>query len=294
MQPQISKAPYQGTTLSLRRQYVGKVLYNCDIILLKYLALILQSGFLKNEPIPLSTVFISKAGIGKSRLIKLLKHEKYVYYVTDITPKFLVNEFLPEIEKGKYKFIGIGDFTNVTDSHSERTGGTIISLLRNITEEGAGKIKDFGMSYEPKKDIHAGLITSTTISSYSQFASSWKKTGFLSRVVPFSFTHSSATSHSILDDIDNNVNIELDKLPFKIKTRAVPFIEPNPELSRQFRYISEDLGKATNSMPYRAQIQLNKLAKANAILRGDNKLTQEDINEVSELATFLNYDFEAI
>jgi hypothetical protein len=166
--------------------------------------------------------------------------------------------------------------------------------LRNITEEGAGKIKDFGMDFEPKKDIHAGLITSTTISSYSQFASSWKKTGFLSRVLPFSFTHSPITSNSILDDIDNNANIELDRLPYKIKTKRVPFIEPNPELSKQFRYISDALGKATNSMPYRAQIQLNKLAKANVILRGDDKLTQQDINEVLELATYLNYNFEAI
>jgi hypothetical protein len=66
-----------------------------------------------------SAAFISKAGIGKSRLIKLLKKEKYVYYVTDITPKFLVSDFLVEMEKGTYKFICIGDFTNVTDSHSK-------------------------------------------------------------------------------------------------------------------------------------------------------------------------------
>jgi predicted DNA-binding protein len=268
--------------------------FTLDDVFFKFLALILQSGHIVGNELPLSAVFISKAGIGKSRLLRTLKRERSVYYLTDITPKFLVEDFMEKLKKRRYTHICIPDFTNITDSHSERTGSTVVSLLRNLTEEGISKLMDYGMKFEHLKDVRAGLITATTINSYTQFRTSWKKTGFLSRMLPFSFTHSPTTSESILDDIDNNRNIIIDRLPYKIKTNKVPFIEPNPELSAQFRGWSELLGNYTNSTPYRAQIQLNKLAISNAILRDGDKLTQTDVNEVLDLVHWINYKFEAI
>lgn len=289
-----SKAPSPKT---YHLQQVGKrlgcfTLSPWDEVPAKYLSLVLQSGFLKNE-YPLSTVFISQAGIGKSRLIATLKNEKYVYNVTDITPKLIVNEFLEDAKRGKYKYIVIGDFTNVTDSHSERTGSTIVSLLRNLTAEGVGNIKDYGMEFTTEQEIHAGLITGTTISSYNEFTTSWKKTGFLSRLLPFSFTHSPQTKESILDNIDRDEDEKLGRLPYRINRRP-PNVEANPELLKQLRGYSEILALYTNSMPYRAQIQLRRLVKSNAVLRGDDRICQVDIDEVTKLCNWLNYNFEAI
>jgi hypothetical protein len=222
-----------------------------------------------------------------------LRNEKCVYNFTDITPKLIVNEFLEDAKRGKYKYIVIGDFTNVTDSHSERTGSTIISLLRNLTAEGVGNIKDYGMEFTTDQEIHAGLITGTTISSYNEFTASWKRTGFLSRLLPFSFTHSPQTKDSILDNIDRDEDEKLGRLPCRINRRP-PNVEANPELLKQLRGYSEILALYTNSMPYRAQIQLRRLVKSNAVLRGDDSISQVDIDEVAKLCNWLNYNFEAI
>jgi len=60
------------------------------------------------------------------------------------------------------------------------------------------------------------------------------------------------------------------------------------------RGYSELLAEKTNSMPYRAQIQLRRLAKSSAVLRGDDRISQVDIDEVAKLCNWLNYNFEAI
>lgn len=112
-------------------------------------------------------------------------------------------------------------------------------------------------------------------------------------MIPFSFTHSGETESTILDDIDDGKNISLRNFPYKPKTKNIQ-IEPNPELTKQFRGLSQLIGNYTNSTPYRSQIQLIKLAKSNAILRDDNKLTQQDIDAVFFYTNWINYDFKAI
>ena len=68
---------------------------------------------------------------------------------------------------------------------------------------------------------------------------------------------------------------------------------PQP-LIRQLRTYEEMLGKATSSTPYRAVIQLVSLTEALAILRGENKITQQDVDIVTFLCNWMNYNFNAI
>lgn len=269
----------------------------CDKTMMKLLALVLQTGFLKEETVPLSLLMMAKAGIGKSRLLKILKdrtYRNYVYSVTDITPKFLVNDFLEKCKKGKYRFICIGDFTNITDSHSVRTGSTIVSILRNITEEGSSDIKDFGMEFSSEgRDVKAGLITSTTKSSLSDFRRSWKSSGFLSRPLPFSFEHSPQTQRTILDEINNDSRNSDQKLPYKINKHP-PKVEIDSDLMKQFEPYSLMLAKETGSAPYRAQLQFRKLIKSNCVLNGRNRIEKQDFYDIGELLQWINYDFKAI
>jgi len=56
----------------------------------------------------------------------------------------------------------------------------------------------------------------------------------------------------------------------------------------------ELLSKSTGSLPYGHQIQLNAITEALAVLRGDNEIKQEDIDTISSLSNWINYDFKEI
>ena len=49
-----------------------------------------------------------------------------------------------------------------------------------------------------------------------------------------------------------------------------------------------------NPLPYRHQIQLNSITESLAVLRGDVEVGQGDIDCVSWLSKWINYDFKEI
>jgi hypothetical protein len=65
-------------------------------------------------------------------------------------------------------------------------------------------------------------------------------------------------------------------------------------LLQQLHAYEELLGKSTSSTPYRAVIQLISISEALAILRGENVLSQTDINIVGYLCNWINYNFNSI
>ena len=253
--------------------------------------LVLQTAFLKSCPKPISLLLLGKPGIGKSRLISPLAKVKKVSYVNDITPKYLV-EFLGKVKSGEKKFLAIPDFTNCM-SHGKNTRNTLVAVLRSMTEEGVIDLSDYHLEFKSDKPIRAGLITAITHDSYAGFKKAWKKTGFLSRLLPFSFSHSVATREMIMNNIDLKKPDPIGKVKFEIRRR--PRIIKCPDhLLRQLRAYEELLSKSSGSLPYRHQIQLNGIAEASAVLRGEKMLRQEDIDAVAWLSNWINYDFKEI
>ena len=63
-----------------------------------------------------------------------------------------------------------------------------------MTEDGFIDLSDYHLEFKSDAPVRAGLITTITESSYQEFNRSWKSMGFLSRLLPFSFSHSVATT----------------------------------------------------------------------------------------------------
>ena len=262
-----------------------------DKPILLMLNLVIQTAFLKKSSKPISLLLIGVPGLGKSRILSPLANLKYVSYVNDITPKYLV-EFLEKVKKGEKKFLVIPDFTNCT-SHGKSTKNTLIAILRSLTEEGIVDLSDYHLEFKADKPVKAGLITAITNSSYSEFKQTWKSTGFLSRLLPFSFNHSITTKDRIMDYIDTKKLDQITKTKFTIQRKPPEINNPN-HLLRQLRVYEQMLSKSTDSLPYRHQIQLNSITESLAILRRNKEITQEDIDTVSWLCNWINYDFKEI
>lgn len=253
--------------------------------------IVLQTAYLKSCPKPKSLLLIAKSGIGKSRLLSPLSRLDFVSYVNDITPKYLV-EFLKRAKMGEKKFLVIPDFTSCL-SHGMNTRNTLNAILRSMTEEGVSDLSDYHLEFQSDFPVSAGLLTAITTDSYAMFRESWKTTGFLSRLIPVSFDHSVATKEKIMDTIDARLPDVIDKVKLEVKKR--PGMVACPEhLLRQLRQIEENLALHSGSLPYRHQIQLNALTEALAVMRNHAAVTQEDIDTISHLSNWINYDFNPL
>jgi hypothetical protein len=242
---------------------------------------------------PLSLLLLGIAGAGKSRLLKTLRPLRFVTYLDDATPTYLV-KFLEKAKTGKKRFLVFPDFLNLTTSHGQKTKGTSMAILRTMVEDGVTDLSDFGLKFESKKfPVKAGLITATTIGSFQEFMERWKTTGFLSRLIPFSFTHSTATQTRIISNLENKIEDTLRKHEYIINKYPQP-IKTSSVLLHQLSVYGEALGKDTRAMPYRADIQLHALAEALAIIEGCNELTQKHVDKIVSLLHYVNYDFNDI
>ena len=253
--------------------------------------LVLQTAFLKSCPKPISLLLIGQAGIGKTRLLSPLAKIKEVSYVNDITPKYLV-EFLGKVKNGEKRFLVVPDFTNCM-SHGKNTRNTLIAVLRSMTEEGVVDLSSYHLEFKSEKPVRAGLITATTTSNYQEFNRAWKGTGFLSRLLPFSFSHSVTTTQSVMDAIDSKKTDYIETVKFSLIRKPKDVACPE-QMLRQLRVCEELLSKSTGSLPYRQQVQLNAISEALAILNGRAEITQDDIDTVVWLSKWINYEFKEL
>jgi len=258
--------------------------------------LVLQSAYMKhyrNEKYkPLSLLLIGIAGTGKSRLLQTLRKLRFITYLDDATPTYLV-KFLEKAKTGKKRFLVFPDFLNLTTSHGQKTKATSMAILRTMIEDGITDLSDFKLEFQSKFPVKAGLITATTIGSFQEFMHRWKTTGFLSRLIPFSFTHSTATQNKIINNLENKIQDTMINYEYTINRYPQP-IKTSPILLHQLSVYGEALGKETIAMPYRADIQLHTLAESLAIIEGCDVLTQKHVDKIVELLHYINYDFNDI
>jgi hypothetical protein len=262
-----------------------------DRPLLLLVNLVLQTAFLKACTKPISLLLIGRPGAGKNRILSPLSRLDFISYVNDITPKYLI-EFLHKVRTKEKKFLVVPDFTNCL-SHGKNTRATLIAILRNMTEEGVVDLSDYHLEFRSNTPVRAGLITATTNASYADFRTSWRSTGFLSRLLPFSFSHSPETMLAIMDSIDARTPDPIDRVSLRVVRKPKAVACP-PHLLRQLRAYEELLSKSTDSLPYRHQIQLNAVTEAHAVLRGKSEIGQEDIDAIAQLSNWINYDFNEI
>ncbi len=283
--------PPSSKSHSAPQSYFSEEVTHSDEPILLMVNLVLQTAFLKSCNKPISLLLIGKPGVGKNRLLSPLSRLDFVSYVNDITPKYLI-EFLHRVRTKEKKFLVVPDFTNCL-SHGKTTRTTLLAILRNMTEEGVVDLSDYHLEFKASTPVRAGLITATTNASYRDFRTSWRNTGFLSRLLPFSFSHSVETTSRIMDAIDAKQPDPIDRVNLRIAKKPKEIHCPR-HLLRQLRAYEELLSRSTGSLPYRHQIQLNAITESHAILRGDAEIRQEDIDAIARLSNWMNYDFKEI
>lgn len=241
-----------------------------------------QSAFIPDTK-TLSALFIAKAGLGKTIKLEHLRKLKFVYYTVDITPKHLI-QFFEKVNRGEKKFLVIPDYIT-TMGHAKKTKDLLRGHLRAMMEEGVKDSDAYGVEYHFDKIIKAGIISAITPEYFEGSSRIWKADGFLSRLIPFSYSHSSETQELVLTNIRDKVN-PISEFDFTIKRKVSKCPTRDREADLEIRNIALEM--AEGNPPYRPYQQVLALCNSSAVLRDSNKIEQKDINLIRSMLIFVN------
>jgi hypothetical protein len=218
----------------------------------------------------------------------------------------LIQHVLPKIENGLVKTIIVPDMVK-TIMKKQATTQNLIGILNGLTEEGVYEIclrdtRDF-------KGARANLLTSMTPTLLYSNKLLWNRMGFLSRLLPFSYSYTEQKKEAILRAIQKGQVLEPEpmklNLPeFKVEVelsesiarKLQPLLDCLTETERariKLKY-SDDVKLTEKAYGFRHQHQLQSLLRANALSRGDSTVTEEDLKEVLRIGKWINYDFNVL
>lgn len=259
-----------------------------------------------NEDKSISIILIAEPELDKTRSLKRFFEVKGIKVETDLTYIGIINHLLPEIQIDRIKTFIVPDMVKPI-MKKQATIDNFISILMSLIEEGVHTItlrdtKNF-------QGARANMLTSITPKLFLENKSKWNKMGFLSRLLPFSYSYNEKKRQAILKAIEKKevtkpipINLEIPEfkkkieLSEKISKLTAPLIE-RLLISERARYTdkrTKEFRFSKKGQGFRHKHQFNSLLRANALLRKDNKVTIEDFKKIERLSKWINYEFNEI
>ncbi len=251
----------------------------------------LFSGYLEGER-PLSLLIAAEVESGKTEMISRFRENKGILFISDASAWGILDEHLDDLSKGTIKHIIIPDLL-VPLSRNSDTVNTLIGFLNSLTEEGIKEIRTYAMSFCFPKPIVAGLITAITRKDLNLRRVRWGSIGFMSRLLPVSFSYSQETVKIILDSIAKReyYHDKAHKLNFPTDPTKVDL---PPEIGLRLEPLTVAMAAAQEVYGFRIQKQLQRLAMSHALMCGRTLVTWEDFDVVGDLVKYINLNYTKI
>lgn len=225
-------------------------------LLEKHLRYIHSSGFLKND-YPLSTLIIAHPERGKTtELIKIMSQGSMVF--NDLTTYGLLQEIanMNEEDRNGLHHVVIPDLERI-NARSDTIRHEICANLQILMQEGLQKVRTKFLDIDiPNKRV--GVIMATTPSDIGDKRGIFRRTSFMSRLIPYSYEYSADLVKLVLDFIMSNKNV----------SKAI-----NENVTKKMREVSMDIG-------YKEKVKEHAINMNRAI---------EDFTAVKHPATIRDY-----
>jgi len=271
--------------------------------LVDIVALALQTAFVTDNVDgyrPASLLLIAKPESGKTTTMKEFDSLSFVYYSDEISVKPLIDKVFPKIQTKEYRFIMTSDILNSIKKQTT-TREPLLQTLKSLVDEGVTKIDTYHKYYTFKTPIKAGLITGITRSElyakqerYS-FYSDFKRYGFLSRLIPFSYEYPidrlDKIFHYVMSGNAEGSNVVVPKIR---QFKKEKHYELNEQLFSRLQRISVELAQYSDSYGIRVQKNLQKLCYANALLNNRGYVASEDVDKILYLSRWMNFGFNPL
>lgn len=256
--------------------------------------------------IPISAMFVSQSGAGKSKTILRFRAES-VLQCDDLTSSGLF-DILQGDKDNKIKFILIPDFNPVL-SHKSSVSGLLVANLLSVTQDGTARIAD-GRSQKEVKHDPVGVITAVTNDMFSRYSRKWAELGITRRIIPLHYTYSLATITQAQSLIRQG-KIAMGQLPVlplpKMKRTKVGIpVKAGYELMTMSTVLAMNLGQYISVhgsrsgprgmtprqgpalLPMSPHLVLSAVAKSSAILNSRKAVNTTDIKAAMNFCAFTN------
>ena len=256
--------------------------------LIEIIKLCIASAWVKNER-PVNLLISSKPESGKTFVLQLFSQIPKTAYLTDCTAYGIMKNLLADIETGNLRFIIIPDLIKPL-SRKHSTVSDFIAFMNALIEEGVVTIFTYAIQIQ-RKNLKCGLITSLPSGELLDRRRRWIKLGFMSRMIPFTYSFNQEFVDFIFEQIQQRKYIDYKPIILKLEEREV---EITPEQAKVLEPEARIIGKAQELYGFRAQRQLQNLAQANALLENRKFVTDEDIQKIKWLSKWINFDFNPL
>jgi hypothetical protein len=166
-----------------------------------------------------------------------------------------------------------------------------------LIEEGVVNLNTYATQLQGRVPVRAGFITAITPDSFKDKRHQWARIGFLSRALPVSFDYKQSTRVKILSYIQKQRHLEEELEKFKLPKKS-RVIELSLKMARKIEpyalSLRDEHSQYQKVYGFRYQKQLQTLAKAIALINGKEEVDKECMDELGELANFINFDFNKI
>ncbi|MEM5867222.1 MAG: hypothetical protein QXG39_04815 [Candidatus Aenigmatarchaeota archaeon] len=257
-------------------------------VITEILKRVVASGFVKNA-YPLSAILIAPVGAGKTTQLKKIAFNKNILALSDVTP-YGLSKLLPEIKARDVRHLIIFDLVEPF-SRSRTIVNNLIGFLNSLIEEGIFRIQTAFI--EIKEPIKLGLITSTTEKEFLDKRRGWLGIGFISRMLPISFSYTNTDVIKILEDLANQKYQDIKYETLKLKEKE---IKENPAINQKLIPYAQSIDKKLPeiALPFRRLQQLKILLMANALLNDRKEVTEEDFEFFKSVSNWINFDFNPL
>jgi len=263
-------------------------------VLRKFIALAIASAYVKNER-SVSVLILAKPESGKTFMMSRFAINNGIVFASDLTYSGLV-DLLGRIKAGDIKTILIPDMLKLV-GRKESTVVNLITFLNELIEEGVKTIHTYRTTVDFGEFVRCNIVSAITSTDFFATRLDLGRTGFLSRVVPFSYAYSYEDVQEIFREIMEGQNfIEYEYLKLRTREVELPF-----ELAKRIKEnITDKAIERINRSGglelygFRLQRNLQVLAKANALLRKDKIVREEDVAELERMCEWFNFEFNIL
>lgn len=277
--------------------------------ILNILKVAVWSGALKGER-PLSIMIIASVGAGKTTMLKKVhrkgsidrvsvgKGEKAkeievrrilgsVLYTTSTTPYVLCNRYGQLLKSGQIKHIAIPDFLSILNLPRHVYASTL-NFYNSLVEEGVLSIESRDGHFVTEVPVQVGLLSTIAIQDLHFHQEEWANIGFLSRVLPISFSYNNHTMTSIRKSIKQREYLK-EAESFNITLPEEPqYIHLPGELADIIEQVAMETKDSNDVLGGRRQKQLQVFCMARALAQGRDHVNDSDVALLQNYKKYFN------
>jgi hypothetical protein len=165
--------------------------------------------------------------------------------------------------------------------------------MNALVEEGVASVSTYATRRTSEKHVKCGIITAITDTELKDQRHAWGRLGFLSRIVPFSYSYGMQTVRTVFNSILGLDYLDESSIELKIPSK-------DREIRLAKRYAQEILpssaaiAQAQQTYGFRLQKQFQALLQASALEKGRSAVNAKDVERVLSLMNWVNFETRPI